>query len=127
MESEYNTHGEAIERRRHTRAAGDLMAVLKTGREHGVPCRLRDVSLSGARLESACRPDTEDDFSLLFRVPSANVVEHVLVSARIVWLEEVREGRITYGVQFLNVSGRGQAVIDEYVAASSEAECLCRG
>lgn len=127
MKLDYTVHGGAIDQRMHRRAAGDLMAVVGTAQGRAVQCRLKDISLSGARMESGFLLEKESEIWLLFRVPHADAVEHVLAPARVVRLDQAVDDTITYGVRFSEIPERSRTVIDEYVAATSGVECVCHG
>ena len=125
MKLDYRGHGGTIDQRKHRRATGDLMAVVGTAQGRAVQGRLKDLSLSGARMEASFLLERESEVWLLFRVPHAEAVEHVLAPAKVVRLHHGNEETIVYGMRFTEVPERSRAVIDEYVARATGAECVC--
>jgi hypothetical protein len=103
------------------------MAVVGTTQGRAVHCCLKDLSLSGARMESGFLLEKECEIWLLFRVPASDAVEHVLAPAHVVRLDREVDEIISYGVHFDSVPERSLRVIDDYVAAASEAGYACSG
>jgi len=101
------------------------MAVVGTAQGRAGRGCVKDLSLSGARMESGFLLEKESEVWLLFRVPHAEAVEHVLAPARVVRLDHTNGETVVYGMRFTDIPERSRSVIDEYVALTTGAECVC--
>ena len=120
MRLDFQSHGRFIDRRVHRRVDAGMVAVVGTNSGKVLQCRLRDISLTGACMESEFILEKDSDVWLLLRIPGSNAVEHVLTSARVVRFGEQRDADLVYGVSFEGLPERGRVVLDEYVMQGME-------
>jgi len=124
MRLDFQNHGKFIDRRLHRRVDAGMMAVVGTSSGKVMQCHLRDVSLTGACMESEFILEHGGELWLLLRVPNDGAVEHVLTPARVVRFEQERARGIVYGVRFEGLPDRGRAVLDEFVVQGASCSAL---